>query len=607
MLRWALAGPITLLALLAITFLLLIRWLNTEVEWVDHTDRVIASAQETQALLLDMETGVRGYLLTRDRSFLAPYERAAPVMGSAFAELRSLVADNPVQIAAAARLENQYRDWQRLASRMLPTQPDQSIRDDAQIAGKEQMDVIRRGFARFIDVEDGLRAERTASVRYVTRMVIAGSTIVALFFGVLAGYLTRRALQVVAAEFETALNESDKARVRAEALAVENERMYREAQSAGRAKDEFLATLSHELRTPLTAILGWSRLLQMQENRPDETRTAIVAIERSARSQAALIEDILDVSRIITGKMKLDIREVELRDSVNQAVESVEPAAAAKKIAIDVDAPETLLMAADPNRLQQIIWNLIANAVKFSPVGTRIRVAVRRIGDEVVLEVADQGRGIDSAFLPFVFDRFRQADGTSTREVGGLGIGLSVVKLLVELHGGTVLAQSAGLAKGATFTVTLPLRAMPGVDEDSTARRTTAVRDIEEIGSPLAGRDVLVVDHDADARDMMAAMLRAFGARVAAAGSTGDAMQVIANQKFAVILTDIAMPIEDGFNFVRRLRESKGPNVATPVVAVTALTAAASRDENSEFSAMVRKPVDPAALASTVANLIRAR
>ena len=604
MLQWALAGPITLLALLAVTFLLLIRWLNTEVEWVDHTDRVIASAQETQALLLDMETGVRGYLLTHDKSFLSPYERAAPVMLTAFNELRGLVADNRQQTATATRLENQYRDWLRLATQMLPPRGDQNLREDAQIAAKEQMDVIRRGFVHFIDVENGLRAERTASVRRVTRMVIAGSTIVALFFGVLAGYFTRRALQIVASEFETALSESDKALVRAEALAVENERLYLEAQSAGRAKDEFLATLSHELRTPLTAILGWSRLLQIQESGPDETRTAVSAIERSARSQAALIEDILDVSRIITGKMKLDIKEVDLRDSVQQAVESVEPAAAAKKIVIDVDAPERLAMAADPNRLQQIIWNLLANAVKFSSTGTRIRVAARRSGDDVVLDVVDQGRGIDSAFLPFVFDRFRQADSTSTREFGGLGIGLSVVKLLVELHGGTVRAQSSGLTKGATFTVTLPARAIPQAVAESMLRGTPSGETIEEIGHPLAGRDVLVVDDDIDARDVIAAMLRTFGARVAAAASVRDAMQISTKQKFAVILTDIAMPVEDGFNLVRRLRESKGPNVETPVVAVTALTAGASRDEKSEFAAMIRKPVDPAALASTVSALI---
>ena len=465
MLRWALALPVTLLMLLAVTFLLLIRWLNTEVERVDRTDRVISAAEETQALMLDMETGLRGYLLTYDKSFLVPYERAAPVMSTAFGELSRLVAENPSQVAASLRLQNEYGHWQQLTAKLLPRERDVNLRDEGQIAAKEQMDVIRRGFSRFIGVEEGFRAQRTASVRKMTRVVVATSIAAAVLFGVLAGIFTQRALRSVASEFEAALAESDSARVRAEAFAHENERLYREQQSASRAKDEFLATLSHELRTPLTAILGWSRLLQMQPSRPDELNMALAAIERSARSQAALIEDILDVSRIITGKLKLDIRPVDLREALRQAVEAVEPAASVKKIAIDVDAPEALLLPADPNRVQQIIWNLLANSVKFSAAGTRIRVAARRDREDVVLTVSDEGRGIDSAFLPFVFDRFRQADGTSTREFGGLGIGLSVVKLLVELHGGSVRAESDGLAKGATFTVTIPVRAIPRVAE----------------------------------------------------------------------------------------------------------------------------------------------
>ena len=465
MLQWALAVPVTLLALLAVTFLLLIRWLNTEGERVDHTDRVISAAEETQALMLDMETGVRGYLLTHDKSFLAPYERAAPVMSTAFSELRSLVEDDPSQVAASLRLQNEYGHWQKFAAKMLPRERDVNLRTEVQIAEKEQMGVIRRGFSRFIGVEEGLRAQRTASVRKMTRVVVATSIIAALLFGVLAGIFTQRALRIVASEFEAALVESDSARVRAEAFARENERLYREAQSASRAKDEFLATLSHELRTPLTAILGWSRLLQMQPTRPDEINTALAAIERSARAQAALIEDILDVSRIITGKLKLYIRPIDLREALRHAVEAVGPAASAKKIAIDVDAPEALLLSADPNRVQQIIWNLLANSVKFSSAGTGIRVAARRDREDVVLTVSDEGRGIDSAFLPFVFDRFRQADGTSTREFGGLGIGLSVVKLLVELHGGSVRAESGGLAKGATFTVMIPVRAIPSAAE----------------------------------------------------------------------------------------------------------------------------------------------
>lgn len=605
MLRWALVGPITLLALLAVTLLLLIRWLSTEVDWVDHTDLVISSAQETQALLLDMETGVRGYLLTHDKSFLAPYERAAPVMGTAFSEMRRLVADNPPQVATATTLEKKYRDWLVLVATSLPLAGSANVREDAQITAKEQMDAIRSGFARFIGVEERLRASRTASVRRVTRVVVATSTVVALLFGVITGLFTRRGLQAVATDFETALADSDVARVRAEALAVENERLYLQAQSASRAKDEFLATLSHELRTPLTAILGWSRLLQMRPAAPDDIENALAAIERSAKSQAALIEDILDVSRIITGKMRLDMQQIDLRDAVRQAVESLVPATSSKHITIDVEAPEALAMSADPNRMQQIIWNLLANSVKFSPSGTRILVDARRNALDIVLEVTDQGRGIESAFLPFVFDRFRQADGTFTREFNGLGIGLSVVKLLVELHGGTVRAESAGFEKGATFTVTLPARAIPSIAANSDARRQPVDDLIENAGRPLAGRDVLIVDDDIDTREVIAAMLRTFGGRVQLASSVREAMPLVTTLKFAVILTDIAMPAEDGFELLRRVRASPGPNSRTPVVAVTALAGSAFPDGSVNFAATIRKPVDPAVLATTVAAMIQ--
>ncbi len=605
MLRWALAGPITLLAVLAMTFLLLIRWLNTEVEWVDHTDRVISAAQETQSLVLDMETGVRGYLLTHDDSFLSPYKRAAPVMGTAFSELRRLVEDNLQQVAAASQLQKDYGDWQQLAAQLLQSNRNTSGAETGQIAAREQMDVVRRDFARFIGVEEGLRRSRTDSVQRVTRVVVGGSIVAALLFGLLAGMVTRRALQTVASDYESTLAESDSARVRAEGLAVENERLFRQAQSASSAKDEFLATLSHELRTPLTAILGWSRLLQMQPGRPEDINMALASIERSARSQAALIEDILDVSRIITGKMKLNTRTVDLRDAVREAVDSLKPAAAAKNIVIDVEAPETLLLSADPNRLQQIIWNLLANSVKFSSAGTRIRVDARPVRDDVVLRVADEGRGIESAFLPFVFDRFRQADSTSTREFGGLGIGLSVVKLLVELHGGSVRAESAGVGRGATFIVTFPISFVPRAMEDF-GRRAMEVSDgVEAIGRPLAGRDLLVVDDDSDARDIIAAMLRAFGGRVEVASNVREAMEILAKRKFALILTDIAMPVEDGQSFLRRLRASHGPNSETPVVAVTALTAAAMRDDDAKFAATIRKPVDPAVLVTIVESMIR--
>ncbi|MGZ4809907.1 MAG: sensor histidine kinase [Thermoanaerobaculia bacterium] len=455
---WALAGPVTLLAVLAVTFLLLIRWLNVEADSVEHADRVLSKAQRTQALIIDMETGVRGYLLTHEDAFLTPYRSAMRQVGPAFDEMQSLVRDNPVQSERVNALRAAFSSWQNLATRMLAPESDNEIREKAQIAARHQMDGIRRLFADLTGTEEQLRAKRTENVRRVTRTLIAISMSAALFLGLVVGVMTRRALRRVAGEYEEALAESEAARAQSEGLAVENERLFHEADSASRTKDEFLATLSHELRTPLTAILGWARLLQIQEFDADSSKSGAAAIERSAKAQAALIEDILDVSRIITGKLTLDIKEVQMGDAVRAAVESIQPAANAKGIQILVDAPADIVVSADPNRLQQILWNLLSNAVKFSGRGTQIRVAVVAGQDDVTLTVADQGMGIDPGFLPYVFDRFRQADSTSTREHGGLGIGLSVVKLLVELHGGTVRAASAGPGKGTTFTVTIPVR-----------------------------------------------------------------------------------------------------------------------------------------------------
>ncbi|MGZ8832622.1 MAG: CHASE3 domain-containing protein [Thermoanaerobaculia bacterium] len=584
MLVWAVAGPVALLAVLAVTFLFLIRWLNIEADRVEHTDQVISAAQRAQGRVIDMETAVRGYLLTHNDVFLRPYAASAADAERSFQQLHRVVADNPEQVDRAGRLERLFQHWQQFAAQMLTLRSDSVVRDAAQIAGKARMDAIRGGFSQFIAVEEGLRAKRSAAVRQVTRSVIVTSVLAALLFGAIVGYFTRKALQTVARDYEGALEQSESA--------------CREAESASRAKDEFLATLSHELRTPLTVILGWSRLMQMHDTDSENVKIALDAIERSARAQATLIEDILEVSRIITGKLRLEVLDVNLRDAIRQAVESVQPAAKARQIEIDVDSPGRVIVRADPNRLQQIIWNLLSNAVKFSPARTRISIRVSRSADDVVLTIADQGRGIDPAFLPYVFDRFRQADSTPTREYGGLGIGLSVVKLLTELHGGVVRAESAGVGKGSTFTITLPAHEtrVPASEELGAAG---------DVAQPLADHDLLVVDDDDDACAVIGAMLRSFGGRVEVASSVPEAMEILARRKFAVIITDIAMPAEDGFQLLQRLRARGGLNGETPVIAVTALTGLAARDDRGEFAAILQKPVDPADLAATFASMMQ--
>ena len=578
----ALTGPIVLLSILALTFLLLIRWMNRESNWVDHTDQVIAAAERTQGLLIDMETGVRGYLLTHNDLFLTPYRMATADAGRSFGTLKTLVSDNPDQYARAEQLRQQFDHWKGAAQTMIE---DRWSPMGGQVSAREKMDALRRGFDDFISIEEDLRAQRRAAVARVMRTVIAVTSAGAILLGLLVGYLTRRALLMVAGEYTHALAES--------------ERSYREAESASRAKDEFLATLSHEIRTPLTAILGWARLLQMQEPDEDMTTRALDAIERAAKAQATLIDDILDVSRAITGKLRLDVRDVNVATAIDHALAAIRPAADAKEIAITTSVDGAITLRADPNRLQQIIWNLLSNAVKFSPQKSRIDVKAARQRGDVVIIVADQGRGIDASFLPYVFDRFRQADATSTRDIGGLGIGLSVVKLLAELHGGSVRAESPGLGKGATFTVVLPVGGATMAEMNTAHSPAVATEE-----QPLAGNDILIVDDDSDARTVIGAMLETFGARLSAAASVAEAMPMLGKRKFAAVVSDIAMPDESGFDLVRRLRASNGPNRDTPVIAVTALTTAAAQDSNAHFAATLHKPVDPSDLAAAVASVV---
>ena len=388
-------------------------------------------------------------------------------------------------------------------------------------------------------------------------------------------------------------------------LLLEREQRAREeAQAANRAKDEFLATLSHELRTPLNAILGWARLLA-SGNLDDETsRRAIDIIDRNTRLQAQLIEDLLDISRIITGKLRLDVRVVTVSRVIEGALESVRPSADAKRITIDAtlqDADEAVLC--DPARMQQIVWNLLTNAIKFTNEGGAIRVdAARQEDTSVVISVADSGVGISPEFLPYVFDRFRQQDGASTRMHGGLGLGLSIVRHLTELHGGTVHAHSAGEGKGSTFSVRLPLAPIRAGQIQIIEAETSAA--LGEFPS-LDGLHVVVVDNDADARSLMRAVLEKCGARVTEATSASEAMNVVLRERPDVLLSDIAMPGEDGYSLIRRVRSLDGPARMLPAAAFTAFATAPDRARAllAGYQAHIPKPVEPSELAAVVATL----
>jgi PAS domain S-box-containing protein len=397
-------------------------------------------------------------------------------------------------------------------------------------------------------------------------------------------------------------------RAQAESAARENARLYEEAERANRLKDEFLATVSHELRTPLTAIIGWSTLLRNNNLDAANAAIAIETIGRNARAQSQLIEDLMDVSRIITGKLRLDVQTVELESVIEAAIDSLRPAAEARGIRLlSVLDPHAGPVSGDPTRLQQVAWNLLSNAIKFTPKGGRVEVRLERIDSHVEFVVSDTGAGIEPEFLPYVFDRFRQADGTTTRAHGGLGLGLAIVRHLVELHGGSVQVDSRGKGQGATFTVILPLRIIKR-ELGSEERRHPAA----EIGATtecppeLDGLRVLIVDDEPDARHLLKTILEQCGAEVTVMASVQEAIEEIERSRPDVLVSDVGMPEEDGYTLMRKVRAldvEHGGQI--PAAALTAYAGAEDRKRAllAGFQVHIPKPVDPAELVAAVASL----
>ncbi|HEY9804173.1 MAG TPA: ATP-binding protein [Leptolyngbyaceae cyanobacterium] len=380
-----------------------------------------------------------------------------------------------------------------------------------------------------------------------------------------------------------------------------------EAEAANRLKDEFLITVSHELRTPLNGILGWAQLLRAGRLNPEKAHLAITTIERNAKAQAQLVDDLLDVSRIITGKLHLELQLLNLNTVIMTAVDSVRHAAEMKNIELQVQLAHVESILGDQNRLQQIVWNLLSNAVKFTPEGGKVEVNLRQIGSFVELMVRDTGMGIKSEFLPYVFERFRQADGSTTRKFGGLGLGLAIARHLVELHGGTVQADSEGEGKGATFTVKLPVTARQAKICTSPNTPGDSAPCLPESLHGLEGVRVLVVDDEPDARDIVRAALMQQGAEVYTCASAAEGLKQVFTWKPTVILCDIGMPQEDGYDFIRKVREEeRNSGSQIPAVAVTAF----AREEDrlkaiaSGYQTHFPKPIEPTQLAAVVASLV---
>ncbi|HEX8131758.1 MAG TPA: ATP-binding protein [Pyrinomonadaceae bacterium] len=444
--------------------------------------------------------------------------------------------------------------------------------------------------------------------------VLATVPIIAIIFLTYQTYLKN--IEVAAAHAEQAerhvgelslyINELKRSEEEREQILLREQAARSEAEAANRIKDQFLATLSHELRTPLTAIIGWAGLLRSKDFDPELQSQALETVERNARTQAQLIDDLLDVSRIVSGKLLLDVTEVELDKVVTNAINVVRPAADAKGISITYEKePKRNFIKGDAARLQQIVWNLLSNAVKFTPEGGSVRICLERAGSHIKLSISDTGKGIAADFLPHVFDRFRQADSKTTRNYGGLGLGLAIVRHLVELHGGTVSAESHGEGQGATFSTIFPLLA---VSMEAQNAEPTDSRDAKALNSrsELEGLRVLVVDDEPDTRQVISAVISKSGAEVKTCASVLEALETLKLWKPDILMSDIGMPGEDGYSLIRKVRslsvESGG------LIPAAALTAYARDDDRERalaagFQMHVAKPIGSRELIDVIAGL----
>ncbi|MFL6227746.1 MAG: ATP-binding protein [Pyrinomonadaceae bacterium] len=555
----------------------------------EEAQRFLAEASEMLSASLDYETTL-GSIARLVVPYLADWC------------LIDLKSDERIERVAVAHSDpaKVERVWEVV--RRSPVNPD---------ASEGVSKVIRTGRAEFLaELSEQVLAAAFPEARklaFVKQLGLRSVMIVPLT----ANERTLGAITFATAESDRRYTESDlrlaEDVVHRAALAVENARLYREAREVNRLKDEFLATLSHELRTPLTAILGWAGLLRSVRLDEETAAGALETIERNARSQKQLIDDLLDASRIITGKLRLEVKPTQLAQVVAAVVESIRPSAAAKGVELRVESDEdAYLVEGDPDRLQQVVWNLLSNAVKFTPKDGRVVVSLRREGGDAVLAVTDTGVGISREFLPQVFDRFRQADASTTRAFGGLGLGLSIVRHLVELHHGTIKAESDGEGRGATFRVTLPLAAVAR-GEGSEGEPTASAPEQDEEGKVLGDVHVLVVDDDPDTLFMLRKSLERYGARVTTSASARAGWREIEAATFDVIVSDIGMPFEDGYEFVRRIRERERERgeARLPALALSAY----ARQEDAEaalaagFDAHLAKPVAPAELVDAVARL----
>jgi len=566
------------------------------------------------AAYVDAETGVRGYVLMGDESYLDPYQAALTMIARSDLRLKSSLLPEQQLAELRGRIEalgsQRMAALERAVSERRERGSEPAVAMIRQGRGKELMDDIRT-LAAQLDAEleatmKGLLATAedrlafTTLVYFATSIVVAAA-LIALFF------LARRQF----AEREVLAGAERAARDRVESLLASERAAHSEATHANKLKDEFLAVVSHELRTPLNAILGWTTLLRDGADDAQELQEGLGSIDRNAHAQARLIDDLLDVSRIISGKVQLRINEVDLRALALAVVDGLRPAAEARGVKIDLAAnDEAAEVLGDPDRLQQVVWNLVSNAIKFTPRGGEIALSVARAASSVALKVRDTGQGIRPEFLPRIFDRFSQQDASTTRGQSGLGLGLSITRHLVELHGGTITASSSGAGKGATFHVEIPMIAVRELEDQLTTRPAGRASlptppNAATSSARLDGLRILAVDDQADALAVVERVLARAGAEVRTALSVADALEILGTWEPGCIISDIGMPGQDGYSFIRAVRDLPPPLRHVPAVALTAFARESDHNHALEagFNDHLTKPVDAAALLQKVAEL----
>lgn len=575
---------------------------------VENSDQIIDIAERIQKLLVDMETGLRAYVMTGQTVFLEPYNQADPQIEPDLRKLEALAVDNVNQSKGIGYMALKVEEWRNYAKleRAGVEHNDPQVRSVDRIAhGKAAMDFVRLIINKISGAQQQIRDADLRAAHRAAVAVLSTSIGMSIVVGAVLAFMARKQLHAAADTYTDALHRAQQRDEEKTQLLASERHARSVAEHANRMKDEFLATLSHELRTPLNAILGWAHLLRRQSQTDSELASGLESIERNARMQTQLIEDLLDMSRIVSGKIRLDIQRVTPISFIEPAIQTISPAAEAKHIRIEkILDPLAGPISADPNRLQQVMWNLLSNAVKFTPKNGKIQVLLERVNSHIEITVADTGEGIPPEFLPYVFDKFRQADASSTRKFGGLGLGLSIVKQLVELHGGTVGVKSAGPGQGATFIIHLPVSAAHG-DETVRIHPAAAVEPQVQVKPQLlAGLKLLVVDDEPDARLLIKQILEEAGAHVSVASSANEGLSILDREKPDALLSDIGMPDVDGYQFIHKVRalpENKGK--ALPAIALTAFARSEDRTRSllAGYQVHLSKPVEPAELLATVA------